>query len=173
MRARRLGLAVSRLPSLDEGGEALRLAPVAVEDLLLRPSVKIDYRRLENFVEGKSVVVTGGGGSIGVGDLRSRRDVRGFAAAGDREFRAGAACGARSLAAKNGGAEIDGRIADIRDRDRIFRLMAISSRTSCFMPQRSSMCRSSSGTGARGLRPTFSARSTSRMLRWPLARPRW
>ena len=49
MRARRLGLATSRLPSLDEGGEALRLAPVDVEDLLLRPSVKIDYRRLEQF----------------------------------------------------------------------------------------------------------------------------
>ncbi len=43
MQARRLGIATSRLPSLDEGGEALRLAPVAVEDLLLRPSVKIDY----------------------------------------------------------------------------------------------------------------------------------
>src|SRR5215475_15078037 len=50
MRARRLGLATNRLPSLDEGGEALRLAPVNVEDLLLRPKVKIDYRRLEGFV---------------------------------------------------------------------------------------------------------------------------
>ncbi|HTV38400.1 MAG TPA: capsular biosynthesis protein, partial [Xanthobacteraceae bacterium] len=47
MLARRLGLATSRLPSLDAGEDALRLAPVAVEDLLLRPSVKIDYRRLE------------------------------------------------------------------------------------------------------------------------------
>src|SRR5215472_14221197 len=64
MRARRSGLAVSRLPSLDEG-EAPRLAPVAVEDLLLRPSVKIDYRRLEGFVKDKAIVVTGGGGSIG------------------------------------------------------------------------------------------------------------
>ena len=61
MRARRAGLAISRLPSLDEG-DAVRLAPVAVEDLLLRPSVKIDYRRLETFVQGKSIVVTGGGG---------------------------------------------------------------------------------------------------------------
>ena len=65
MRARRLGLATSRLPSLDDSVEALRLAPVNVEDLLLRPSVKIDYRRLENFVKGRSIVVTGGGGSIG------------------------------------------------------------------------------------------------------------
>lgn len=65
MLARRLGLTTNRLPALDQGDEALRLAPVAVEDLLLRPSVAIDYRRVEEFVKGKSVVVTGGGGSIG------------------------------------------------------------------------------------------------------------
>src|SRR6266478_1947363 len=65
MKAKRLGLTASRLPALDEGGEALRLSPVKVEDLLLRPSVSIDYRRLERFVAGKSIVVTGGGGSIG------------------------------------------------------------------------------------------------------------
>src|SRR5271155_4544294 len=65
MHARRLGLAVARLPSLEDGGEAPRLAPVNVEDLLLRPSVKIDYARLESFLKGRSIVVTGGGGSIG------------------------------------------------------------------------------------------------------------
>ena len=48
-----------------EAGTAVQLAPVAVEDLLLRPSVAIDYRRLKTFLKGKSVVVTGGGGSIG------------------------------------------------------------------------------------------------------------
>src|SRR5215510_2610185 len=59
----------SRLPSLDEvndsEGQQLRLAPIAVEDLLLRPTAKIDYQRLESVVQGKSIVVTGGGGSIG------------------------------------------------------------------------------------------------------------
>ena len=65
MKAKRLGLTASRLPSLDEGDEAVRLSPVRVEDLLLRPSVAIDYQRLEGFVAGKSIVVTGGGGSIG------------------------------------------------------------------------------------------------------------
>src|SRR3954462_26009 len=64
MRARRLGLIVSRLPSL-EGGEAPRLTTVDVEDLLLRPSETIDYARLEALVKGKAVIVTGGGGSIG------------------------------------------------------------------------------------------------------------
>src|SRR5215813_1949088 len=65
VRARRLGLSMSQLPSLDAGGPPVQLAPVAVEDLLLRPSVKIDYRRLEDLVTGKAIVVTGGGGSIG------------------------------------------------------------------------------------------------------------
>src|SRR5580704_11516072 len=44
MRARRLGLVVSRMPSL-ESGDAPRLTAVVVEDLLLRSSVNIDYAR--------------------------------------------------------------------------------------------------------------------------------
>ena len=65
MQARRLGIAASRLPSFEGGAQALRLSPVAIEDLLLRPSVKIDYRGLESFVKGKSIIASGGGGSIG------------------------------------------------------------------------------------------------------------
>src|SRR6202035_2704142 len=64
MQARRLGLIVSRLQSL-ESGEVPRLTAVAVEDLLLRPSENIDYARLEALVKGKAVIVTGGGGSDG------------------------------------------------------------------------------------------------------------
>ena len=39
IRARRLNIATSQLPALDAGGQAVQLAPVAVEDLLLRPTV--------------------------------------------------------------------------------------------------------------------------------------
>jgi FlaA1/EpsC-like NDP-sugar epimerase len=68
MRARRLGLTVSRLPSLDDGGELPRLAPVNVEDLLLHAVLE-------------------------------------------------------TLATKRAQPMIDGRIADVRDRARLFRLM--------------------------------------------------
>jgi FlaA1/EpsC-like NDP-sugar epimerase len=124
MLARRLGLAASRMPSLGDGEEALRLAPVNVEDLLLRPSVKIDYRRLEQFIRGKTVVVTGGGGSIGA-EICHR--VVNFGAGRllvieNSEPALHAVL--EQLAAESSGTIVDGRIADIRDRERIFRLIA-------------------------------------------------
>ncbi len=124
MQARRLGIATSRMPALDEGGEALRLAPVAVEDLLLRPSVSIDYRRLEDFVRGKSVVVTGGGGSIG---SEICRRIATFGASRLMVIEnAEPALHAiqESLAAMETPATISGRLADVRDRERIHRLLA-------------------------------------------------
>jgi len=123
MQARRLGLATARLPSLDEGGEALRLAPVAIEDLLLRPSVKIDYQRLEDFVRSKSIVVTGGGGSIGA-EICERIVTFGAARLLIIENSEPALHAIlESLAAKRSKAGIEGRIADVRDRERIFRLV--------------------------------------------------
>jgi FlaA1/EpsC-like NDP-sugar epimerase len=124
MRARRLGIATSRLPALDQGGEALRLAPVNVEDLLLRPSVKIDYRRLENFVKGKAAIVTGGGGSIGaeICDRLVTFGVTRLLVIENAEPALHAVL--EALSAKEAAAQIDGRIADIRDRDRMFRLFA-------------------------------------------------
>ncbi len=124
MQARRLGLATSRLPSLDDGGEALRLAPVNVEDLLLRPGVKIDYRRLERVVKGKSVIVTGGGGSIGA-EICDRIVTFGAARLLVVENSEPALHAIlETLAVKGAAAKIEGRLADIRDRERIFRLMA-------------------------------------------------
>jgi FlaA1/EpsC-like NDP-sugar epimerase len=123
MRARRLGLATSRLPSLDDGGEALRLAPVNVEDLLLRPRVKIDYQRLEGFVRNKSIIVTGGGGSIGA-EICDRIVTFGAGRVLVIENSEPALHAVlEMLAAKQSRAKIEGRLADVRDRTRIFRLM--------------------------------------------------
>jgi FlaA1/EpsC-like NDP-sugar epimerase len=123
MHARRLGLIVSRLPSLDDGGEMPRLAPVNVEDLLLRPIVKIDYARLESFLKGRSIVVTGGGGSIGA-EICDR--VIAFGAERlliieNSEPALHAVL--EKLATKRSRELITGRIADVRDRTRLFRLL--------------------------------------------------
>jgi O-antigen biosynthesis protein WbqV len=123
MQARRLGLSVNRLPSLDDAGEMPRLAPVNVEDLLLRPSVKIDFGRLEGFLKGKSVVVTGGGGSIGA-EICDRVITFGAARLLIIENSEPALHAVlEALATKQTQPAIDGRIADVRDRKRLFRLM--------------------------------------------------
>jgi O-antigen biosynthesis protein WbqV len=124
MLARRLGLAASRMPSLGGGEEALRLTPINVEDLLLRPSVKIDYRRLEHFIRGKTIVVTGGGGSIG-SEICNRVvnfGVGRLLVVENSEPALHAVL--EQLTVKSSDTIIDGRIADIRDRDRIFKLIA-------------------------------------------------
>jgi O-antigen biosynthesis protein WbqV len=122
-RARRIGLTPSRMPGLEEGGETLRLAPIQVEDLLLRPSAKIDYRRLEGFVRGKAAVVTGGGGSIG-SEICDRLVTYGI----DRlmiieNSEPALYAVTEALKLKDTKVKIDGRIADIRDRDRVIRLV--------------------------------------------------
>src|ERR1700726_2672637 len=123
MQARRLGLIVSRLPSL-ESGEVPRLTAVAVEDLLLRPSENIDYARLEILVKGKAVIVTGGGGSIG-SEICDRLGTFGAPKPLIIENSEPALYAIiESLTAKATPAVIDGRIADIRDRERIQRLMS-------------------------------------------------
>jgi FlaA1/EpsC-like NDP-sugar epimerase len=122
MQARRLGLIVSRLPSL-ESGEVPRLTAVAVEDLLLRPSEKIDYVRLEALVKGKAVIVTGGGGSIG-SEICHRLVTFGAARLLIIENSEPALYAiTETLTSQAASAVIDGRIADIRDRARILQLM--------------------------------------------------
>jgi FlaA1/EpsC-like NDP-sugar epimerase len=123
MHARRLGLTVARLPSLEGGGEAPRLAPVNVEDLLLRPSVKIDYARLQSFLKGRSIVVTGGGGSIG-SEICDRAIAFGAARLLIIENSEPALHAVlESLATKQARPPITGRIADVRDRSRLTRLL--------------------------------------------------
>ena len=123
VRARKLGLTVNQLPSLDSPGPAMQLAPVAVEDLLLRPSVTIDYKRLESFVSGKAVVVTGGGGSIG-SEICDRLVTFGAARLLVIENSEPALHAVlEALNGKQSKAEIAGRIADVRDRPRIMSLI--------------------------------------------------
>jgi O-antigen biosynthesis protein WbqV len=124
IRARKLGLSMSQLPSLDAEGPAVQLAPVAVEDLLLRPSVKIDYRRLENFVSAKTILVTGGGGSIG-SEICDRIVTFGASRLLVVEHSEPALHAVlETMKAKQSSTEILGRLADVRDRQRITTLVA-------------------------------------------------
>jgi O-antigen biosynthesis protein WbqV len=123
IRARRLGLTLSQLPSLD-GGPAVQLLPVSVEDLLLRPSAQIDYQRLEDYVKGKSVVVTGGGGSIG-SEICERAVAFGAARLLILENSEPALHAiTERLKSEQGEVQVFDRIADIRDRARTMRLIA-------------------------------------------------
>ncbi|GJE10354.1 SDR family NAD(P)-dependent oxidoreductase [Methylobacterium longum] len=117
-RARRLGLPLARVVGLGEGVQGPELAPLEIEDLLLRPTVAIDRPRLEAFLAGRRVVVTGGGGSIG-SEICLRAVAFGAAAVLVLEASEPALHGILSHPAILGaGAEVTGVLADIRDRER-------------------------------------------------------
>jgi FlaA1/EpsC-like NDP-sugar epimerase len=71
--ADRFGLSVRRAPrptSLDpampaDGARSLELKPVAIEDLLNRPQVPLDRDGMARLIQGRRVIVTGAGGTIG------------------------------------------------------------------------------------------------------------
>ena len=118
-RARRLGLPLSRLTSLGEGMRDAELAPLEIEDLLLRPTVQIDRNRLESFIRGKRVLVTGGGGSIG-SEICAR--VVAFGASDLMIVESSEPSLHHILenpALAESDTHVDGVIADVRDRERI------------------------------------------------------
>lgn len=67
--ADRLGLNLARLPRMtdfkDGITDKLSLRPVAVEDLLGRPQTPLDRGAMAQLIEGRRVLITGAGGSIG------------------------------------------------------------------------------------------------------------
>lgn len=123
MCARRIGLSTSRLPSLDSEGIEVRLAPINVEDLLLRPSVKIDYGRLESLVAGRSVVVTGGGGSIGAELCRRMHRFNAARLLIIENSESALYTVLEELQATGSSTQTKGSIADVRDRDRVHKVL--------------------------------------------------
>jgi O-antigen biosynthesis protein WbqV len=65
--AQRHGIAVWQAPQATELQDAavIELKPIAIEDLLNRPQVRLDLAGMRQLIEGKRVLVTGAGGSIG------------------------------------------------------------------------------------------------------------
>src|SRR3954453_24113270 len=123
-RARGLGLPLSRLTSLGEGMRDAELAPLEIEDLLLRDTVEIDRERLERLMRGKRVLVTGGGGSIG-SEICAR--VAAFGASNllvveSSEPALHNVLESRPLATSD--TRVEGMIGDVRDRERMREIMA-------------------------------------------------
>jgi FlaA1/EpsC-like NDP-sugar epimerase len=122
-RARRRGVPVLRLQNMD-GSSGGQLAPVEIEDLLLRPTHDIDADRVRGFVAGRRTVVTGGGGSIG-GELCRRLVSFGAASVTVLESSEPALHAIlEELATLDGATAISGHIADVRDRARLDQLFA-------------------------------------------------
>ncbi len=67
--ADRHGATVARLPRLTDfsGGieERLQIRPIAIEDLLGRPQTPLDRPAMQSLIEGRRILLTGAGGSIG------------------------------------------------------------------------------------------------------------
>lgn len=63
------GVTLARLPSLTEFSgrlyKALEVRPINFEDLLGRAQNTLDYQAMQKLIEGKAVLVTGAGGTIG------------------------------------------------------------------------------------------------------------
>ena len=66
-KAEAAGIPVRRAPrpTVLTSAERIELRPIAIEDLLLRPQVSLDRAGMAQLVEGRRVLVTGAGGSIG------------------------------------------------------------------------------------------------------------
>ena len=123
--ARQLGIPLARLNTLGEGVRDAEITPVDIEDLILRPTVSVDRERLAQFMQGRRVLVTGGGGSIG-SEICHRA-----AAFGASEIivleNAEPALFAitEALMVLEPAPKVTGLLADIRDKERLHALMTL------------------------------------------------
>ncbi len=122
------GMTLARLPRLDElesdQAPATRVQPLAPEDLLGRPQTVLDRAAMARLIEGRRVLITGAGGSIG-GELA--RQAAGFAPAhltllDQAEFLLYQID--REMAAQAPGLSRRAVLADVRDSGRLARVMA-------------------------------------------------
>jgi FlaA1/EpsC-like NDP-sugar epimerase len=68
--AETLGMTMGRLPRITDlrdttDADRVDVRPIALEDLLNRPQTQLDHAQMASFIEGRRVLLTGAGGSIG------------------------------------------------------------------------------------------------------------
>lgn len=123
-RTRKLALPISRIEALGEGARDTEVAPLEIEDLLVRSTVAIDRERLGTFLKGKRVIVTGGGGSIG-SEICQRCAAFGAAELLIVESSEPALFQITELLAiQDHDTAVSGVLADVRDRGRIMPLFS-------------------------------------------------
>ncbi|MBN9453454.1 MAG: polysaccharide biosynthesis protein [Bosea sp.] len=123
-RTRKLALPISRIDSLGEGVRDAEVAPLEIEDLLVRSTATIDRERLGSFLKGKRVIVTGGGGSIG-SEICLRCAAFGAAELLIVESSEPALFQiSEQLSVQAPDTSVSGVLADVRDRERIMPLFA-------------------------------------------------
>lgn len=121
-RTRKLALPISRIEALGEGARDTEVAPLEIEDLLVRSTVAIDRERLGGFLKDKRVIVTGGGGSIG-SEICLRCAAFGAAELLIVESSEPALFQiTEQLAVQAPDTAVSGVLADVRDRERIIPL---------------------------------------------------
>ncbi len=73
-----LGIEVFNVPSMEKWNKkediTTQIKPIEIEDLLEREEIKIDYKLIKKDISGKTVMVTGGAGSIGSEIVRQLAD---------------------------------------------------------------------------------------------------
>jgi FlaA1/EpsC-like NDP-sugar epimerase len=120
--SRKFGIPVLRMQTLNNL-VPITLAPVEVEDLLLRSTYDIESILVSRFVAGKRFVVTGGGGSIG-SEICRRLKHFGANSILILENSEPALHAILEELDQDGHTVISGHIADVRERSRIVELMS-------------------------------------------------
>lgn len=121
---RRIGVPLWRTLDSDLVSDVASMAPLDERTILSRPARRIDYEALSDFITGQKAMVVGGGGSIG-SELARR-----LATFAPSEIiiveHSEPALDAilEELQANHFGLKTEGVLADIRDRDRMFAVMA-------------------------------------------------
>jgi len=122
-----LGMTLARLPKITELqsgiADKVEVKPVAIEDLLGRPQTPLDRAAMRALAEGRRVLITGAGGSIGselvrqVGDF----DPAELILVDNAEFNLYAID--LEVAERHPGLKRRTVLVDVRDRDRVARLI--------------------------------------------------